>query len=113
MILLDTNLRVAAARTADTNHHSAAWLLETLVSTTQDRPERETGAPSDISRTVTARFQNRAQCPTEPPLDHHGSLRFLVNDPAEWVFTLPSGRRWRAGYGRGSCLHFGSHGRSV
>ncbi len=30
MILLDTNLLVAAARTADTNHHSAARLLETL-----------------------------------------------------------------------------------
>ena len=31
MILLDTNVLVAAARTADTNHHSAARLLETLV----------------------------------------------------------------------------------
>jgi hypothetical protein len=30
VILLDTNLLVAAARTADTNHHSAARLLETL-----------------------------------------------------------------------------------
>ena len=30
MILLDTNLLVAAARTADTNHHSAARLLESL-----------------------------------------------------------------------------------
>jgi uncharacterized protein len=31
VILLDTNLLVVAARTADTNHHSAAQLLETLV----------------------------------------------------------------------------------
>jgi predicted nucleic acid-binding protein len=31
VILLDTNVLVAAARTADTNHHSAAQLLETLV----------------------------------------------------------------------------------
>ena len=31
MILLDTNVFVAAVRTADTNHHSAARLLETLV----------------------------------------------------------------------------------
>lgn len=31
MILLDTDLLVAAARTADTNHQSAARLLETLV----------------------------------------------------------------------------------
>ena len=30
MILLDTNVLVAAARTADTNHHSAARLLESL-----------------------------------------------------------------------------------
>lgn len=30
MILLDTNVLVAAARTADTNHHSAAQLLESL-----------------------------------------------------------------------------------
>jgi uncharacterized protein len=31
VILLDTNLLVAAARTADTNHHRAARLLEPLV----------------------------------------------------------------------------------
>jgi predicted nucleic acid-binding protein len=30
VILLDTNVLVAAARTADTNHHSAAQLLEIL-----------------------------------------------------------------------------------
>jgi predicted nucleic acid-binding protein len=31
VILLNTNVLVAAARTADTNHHSAAQLLENLV----------------------------------------------------------------------------------
>ena len=31
MVLLDTNVLVAAARPAATNHHSAAQLLETLV----------------------------------------------------------------------------------
>ncbi len=30
MILVDTNVLVAAARTADTNHDAAAQLLETL-----------------------------------------------------------------------------------
>jgi predicted nucleic acid-binding protein len=30
VILVDTNVLVAAARTADTNHHAAARLLETL-----------------------------------------------------------------------------------
>jgi RNA-directed DNA polymerase len=40
-----------------------------------------------------------------------GSSRFLVNGPLRGVFTLPSGRRWRAGYGRGSCAHSDSRGR--
>src|SRR3712207_8644437 len=48
VILLDTNVLVAAARTADTNHHSAARLLETLV---EPRPVPPTVVAEDRKST--------------------------------------------------------------
>ena len=63
---------------------------------------------ADLDEEVAA-FRDRSLTETTFP----GSSRLLVNGPAERVFTLPSGRRWRAGYERGSWRRCGSRGRSA